>query len=168
MKQQGKKLNVSGLLTLLLFAVFGVCILLVLLTGADAYQRLRRRDQSSYDRRTAAQYIATKVRQADEAGMVYAAAFDASEPEGAGDTLFLKEEIDGAYYVTRIYCHEGYLRELFADLEGEFSPGDGEKVLEAEELWFSMEGESLTVEITYGDGEQEQLSFYLRSGEVAP
>lgn len=165
MKQQGKKLNVSGLLTLLLFAVFGVCILSVLLTGADAYQRLRERDQSSYSRRTVTQYIATKVRQADGMGKVYAASFDGVR--GEGDTLFLEEEIDGTVYCTRIYCHDGYIRELFAEARGEFSPEDGEKILEAEEARFALENGLLTVEISLAEGEREELSLFLRSGEVA-
>ena len=165
MKQQRKKLNVSGLLTLLLFAVFGVCILSVLLTGADAYQRLRERDQSSYSRRTVTQYIATKVRQADGMGKVYAASFDGVR--GEGDTLFLEEEIDGTVYCTRIYCHDGYIRELFAEARGEFSPEDGEKILEAEEARFALENGLLTVEISLAEGEREELSLFLRSGEVA-
>jgi hypothetical protein len=165
MKQQGKKLNVSGLLTLLLFAVFGVCILSVLLTGADAYRRLRERDQSSYSRRTAAQYIATKVRQADGMGKVYAASFDGVR--GEGDTLFLEEEIDGTVYCTRIYCHEGYIRELFAEVQGEFSPEDGEKILKAEEARFALQDGLLTVELSLAEGEREELSLFLRSGEVA-
>lgn len=49
----------GGLLALLLLLVFAVCVLSVLLTGADTYQTLTRRDQDSYDRRTAAQYLAT-------------------------------------------------------------------------------------------------------------
>lgn len=55
----------GGLLALLLLLVFAVCVLSVLLTGAGTYQTLTRRDQDSYDRRTAAQYLATRVRQAD-------------------------------------------------------------------------------------------------------
>lgn len=168
MKQQGKKRNMGGLLTLLLFAVFVVCVLSVLLTGADAYQRLRQRDQSSYERRTAAQYITTKVRQADQAAMVYPAAFDAPQAEAEGDTLFLLEEVEGTVYSTRLYCHDGFLRELFADPEGEFAPGDGEKVLEAESVWFTLDGDLLTVELTDEEGQQEQFTLYLRSGEVAP
>ena len=70
MKEQTKKSHISGIMVLLLFAVFMVSVLLVLLTGADVYQRMAQRGQESYNQRTAAQYIATRVRQADQAGMV--------------------------------------------------------------------------------------------------
>ena len=40
------------LLALLLFGLFSVCVLAVLLTGADAYRRLTRRDRLAFDSRT--------------------------------------------------------------------------------------------------------------------
>ena len=76
MRQHSRKHDLGSLLVLLLFAVFAVCILSVLLTSADTYRRLSGRDQGSYDRRTAAQYITTKVRQADRQGAVSVRSFD--------------------------------------------------------------------------------------------
>ena len=67
-----KKRKTDALVVLLLFGVFAVCVLSVLLTGADAYQRLSERDRVSYDQRTAAQYLSTRVRQADRLGGVEA------------------------------------------------------------------------------------------------
>ena len=63
MKQPMKKPYMEGLLALALFGVFTACILAVLLTGARAYRRLTERDDAAYDRRTALQYAAAKVRQ---------------------------------------------------------------------------------------------------------
>ena len=68
MREHSRKHDLSSLLVLLLFAVFAVCILSVLLTSADTYRRLSDRDQDSYGRRTSAQYITTKIRQADLRG----------------------------------------------------------------------------------------------------
>jgi hypothetical protein len=70
-------------------------------------------------------------------------------------------------YCTRIYCHEGYIRELFAEVQGEFSPEDGEKILKAEEARFALQDGLLTVELSLAEGEREELSLFLRSGEVA-
>ena len=39
--------RIDGLSVLFLFAAFTVCILLVLLLGADAYRRVTSRDQSA-------------------------------------------------------------------------------------------------------------------------
>lgn len=156
--------SLNGLLALLLFGVFAACVLSVLLMGADAYQRLTERDRESYDSRTAAQYIATRVRQADRSGGVSVGAF------GGSDALELWETIDGEAYVTRVYCHDGWLRELFTDAAGDFAPEDGEPVLEAESLSVSLSGGGLlTVDITGADGETQQVTLYLRSGkEAAP
>ena len=70
MRKRAIQHHFDGLAALLLFGVFAVCVLAVLLTGADAYRRLTQRDQVAFDRRSCVQYIATKVRQADTAGNV--------------------------------------------------------------------------------------------------
>lgn len=159
MKNERGKGNIAGLAALLVLAVFALCILLVLLTGGDAYQRLTQRDQSAYSRRTAAQYITTRVRQADGLGQVTVGDF------GGADALILPESIDGEEFVTRVYCYDGSLRELFALAEDEFEPGDGEVLLPAEGLELSLDGRVLTVVITNEDGTEQELALYLRSGE---
>lgn len=161
-KERGKG-NIAGLAALLLFGVFAVCILFVLLTGADTYQRLAERDQSAYSQRTVAQYIATRVRQADGLDQVSVSDF------GGLDALVLTEEIGGELYQTRVYCYGGTIRELFTlDVDG-FAPEDGEKILPAEGLDLTLDGQVLTVVITNADGTVQELTLYLRSGEgVAP
>ena len=159
MKRNNGKTN--ALLALLLFGLFAVCILSVLLTGADAYRRLARRDQHSYDGRTAVQYLSTRVRQADGVGQVSVRSF-----EGA-DALVLTEEIEGQTYETLVYCHDGFLRELFSAAGSEFLPEDGEKVLEAQALVLELEGQSLTARLTGPEGEVRELILYLRSREGA-
>ena len=142
----------GGLLALLLLLVFAVCVLSVLLTGAGTYQTLTRRDQDSYDRRTAAQYLATRVRQADRADGVAVADFQGC------DALELTETIDGTPYITRVYCYDGYLRELFSASEAQMTPADGEKVLAAQ---------ALTVAWLDGDGTTQRVVLSVRSGKGA-
>lgn len=161
------KFQMGGVLALVLFGVFAACVLMVLLTGADAYRRLTERDRAAFDDRTAAQYLATRVRQADTAGGVYTGDFDGEAGE-EGDTLFLTEEIDGEVYLTRIYCCGGYVRELFSARDTELSPEDGEKVLEAASLSFARAGEDvLEARITNADGTQTRVVLTLRSGREA-
>ena len=62
--------RISGLLALMLFLIFSVCILGVLLSTADAYQRLNERNSLSGDRRTGMMFLSTKVRQYDRAEQV--------------------------------------------------------------------------------------------------
>ncbi len=45
MKKRTTQHHIDGLAALLLFGIFAVCVLMVLLTGANAYRRLTERDQ---------------------------------------------------------------------------------------------------------------------------
>jgi len=161
MRNKQNRRKADTLLVLLLFGVFAVCILGVLLLGGDAYRRLSQRDQAGYDERTASQYLATRVRQADRLGGVNVTSF-----QGV-DTLILTEEIEGEVYETRVYCYDGYLRELFTAADSALNPEDGEKILAAEGLTLSRQGRVLTAELTDGEGQLRQIILYLRSGEGA-
>lgn len=155
------KYHMDNLLALVVFGVFAACVLSVLLTGSEVYRRLTVRDQAAYDRRTCAQYIATKVRQAPGPDSISLSSF------GDGDALAVTESIEGEPYVTRIYCHNGWLRELFA-LDGEdFAPEDGEKVLEAQALSLTLEDGLLWVGITGADESPVRFTLSIRTGEGA-
>lgn len=155
MKREKIQHHMDGLLLLLLFGVFAVCVLSVLLTGAKAYRRLTLRDQEAYRRRTCVQYIATRVRQGDMEGAVTV------EPFGEGDALVMAK--DG--YVTRVYWHDGWLMEMYAGEDVQLAPEDGEKIMELDGLAMSMDGGLLTVEVDGGDAGTDTLRLSLRSGE---
>lgn len=157
MKKHGYHLE--GLMALLLFGVFAVCLLIVLLTGADSYQGLTQRDRASDNRRVCAQYLTTRVRQADAAGAVAAGQF------GGGDALLLTQDIDGEAYVTRIYVSGGYLMELFSAADSELAPEDGEKLMAAQALSASLSDGLLELSVTPEDGRPVELTLSLRSGE---
>ena len=153
MKRQPIRHQLDGLIALLLFGVFSVCILAVLLTGADAYRRLTDRDRAAFNRRTTLQYIATRVRQGDRADGLRVADFN-------GVDALVFDEGDG--YVTRVYCWNGYIMELYAEEELDLSLEAGEPIMEAEPLGFSMADGRLTV--TSGE---DKLILSLRSGKGA-
>lgn len=158
-----RKPDMGGLLALLLLGVFAVCVLSVLLTGADSYRRLTERDREAYGRRTAAQYLTTKVRQGDQWNGV------SVEDFGGRDALVFEEEIDGETYVTRVYYHDGYIREQFSSTDAELAPEDGEKVLEACDLRLSPgpTDHEIITEITDANGETTRLVLALRGGKGA-
>lgn len=158
MKRTRIQYHLDGLIALLLFGVFAVCVLAVLLTGASAYQRLTQRDMAAYDSRVCIQYIAARVRQADRVNGV------SVEPFSGTDALVLTEE---GGYATYVYCHEGYLMELYTSVDGDLTPEDGEKLMSIGGLALSLEGRLLTVDITQETGEQDTLCLSLRSGEGA-
>jgi hypothetical protein len=152
--------HTDGLLVLLLFGVFAACILSVLLTGADAYQKLTERDRTSYDQRTAVLYLATKVRQGDLQGSVWVEDFQGR------DALVLAQQAEGETYLTRIYCEDGYLRELFSAQSAQMSPEDGEKIFQADALQLSLDGGVLRARLLSQDSWQTVI-LSLRSGEGA-
>ena len=144
--------KITDILALMVFAVFAVCILAVLLTGAKVYQKLVEDGGESHTARTAVRYVTTRIRQAEEISI---------ERFGGCQALAIPETVDGERYVTRVYCWDGWLRELYCAENASLSPEDGEKVLELEDLSFSLEGDILTAKVG-----QQELFLYLR--EVGP
>ena len=101
MKEKSKKSNLTALAPLLIFLIFTICILTVLLTGADIYKKISLRDQNSFQRRTTVQYLTTRIRQSDSEGMVFVGDFNAEDKDNTGDTLFLQEEIKSSRLYVR-------------------------------------------------------------------
>ena len=148
--------QVSALAVLLLFGVFAVCVLAVLLTGADSYRRLTDRDQAAYERRTCTQYIATRVRQSDRAGAIRVEDFDGSA------ALVLDADL---YYATWLYCRDGWLMELYCLAEERLKPEDGKQLMEAESMELTLEENLLSIRVVTSQGAEDTLLLSLRSGE---
>lgn len=181
------KRSLSSLIPLLLFAVFAVCILMVLLSGANIYKKTAKRDQDSIQQRTLSQYLTTRLHQSDAEGMVFVGDFGSAELISAhnstdaasadaltrqpntltGDTLYLREELNDRIYYTRIYVHEGMLRELFAAEGLTFAPSEGKAILPLKELTFTLQNQLLTIKLTHEDGTGETLLIALRNSASA-
>ena len=147
MKNNGHT-NITQLLALLVFGVFALCVAAVLLMGGRAYQTLTQRGSEAHSQRVAVRYLTTRFQQAPAARV---------EDFCGLEALTIREEIHGKIYITRVYCHEGTIRELFSAEQAQVLPGDGEIVLEADQLTFSQDEQLLTVEITHPDGCVQQI-----------
>lgn len=135
MKRTGSvKNHTDSLAAMLIFCAFALCVLFVLLLGAQNYRRFTERDQTVYAVQNCSQYIYTKLRQAPSPESVTVRSF------GDGDCLSIREDLGGLEVVTDVYCHEGWLCELFYvdDGEGAFAPGDGIRILEATGLKMTL------------------------------
>ena len=163
MSKRIRKADIGIAAPLLVFAVLTVCVLAVLLSGADIYQKANRRDQRAYDHRTIAQYISTRVRQSDVTTACFIGDFDATEPQQQGSTFFYLEGDGDERVCTRIYCYDGYLYELYAVTDEEFFPEDGEPILPLKDLQFSFANDMLCAQLEYDDGTREALFFTLRT-----
>lgn len=155
----------SALAPLLLFALFACCVVLVLLFGADIYRGLAQRDRENYQQRTAVQYLTTRVRQSDCADMVFIGDFDKAVPDASGDTVFIREVLGDRTYYTRIYCHDGYLCELFGEATQAFTRKDGERILEAGQLRILREGSMLRFEMVFADAQAVTFTVTRRTGK---
>ena len=162
MKTNRSQHHISGLMALLLFGVFAVCILAVLLGATEVYQRLSHRDADAYAHRTAALYLTTRVHQSDRLDALRV------EPFGDGDALVYTEQLEGECFETRIYCWEGHLCELFSLQEFEAYPEDGERLLPLRNLQLQLEDNLLTALLDKPDGTRQRLLLHVRSREVSP
>ena len=141
-----KQERFTDLLGLGVFGLFTLCLLLTVLSGAKVYHSILESTEETSEKRIRTQYIATKVQQNPETSV---------EEFDGGQALALREWVDGQCYVTYIYCHEGWLRELFCREGALLTRADGEKVMEGEILSLSLEEGLLKVET---DGETLYLS----------
>ena len=152
-----KKNHLGSVLVLLVFAVFVVSVMLVLLTGADVVQRLKERDDRSYEHRTVIQYLTTRVRQADENGMVSVRDF------GGQDALVLGQLIEDERYETLVYVYDGYLRELFVEAGLEIDAEFGEMILPVQSATFEDYGACVRANVVMSDGTPRSILLALRA-----
>ena len=156
-ERRGNK-SISGIAALLLLTVFAAGLLSVLLGGAGVYRRLSARDAAAYDLRTCTQYLANRVRQAPTPAAVAVSRF------GDGDSLLIREDVDGEEYRTQIYCHNGWLMEIFAAADADLAPGDGEKLLPAKTLSVTDDGGLLCIRIANEKGGADTVWLSVRGG----
>lgn len=157
MKQRFNRKTINILITMLLFLVFVLCALFTVLIGGMVYENIQDRMESSYTGSVALNYIANKVRQGDINGAVAVREVD-SVP-----VLELKQEINGGTYVTQIYYYNGYIRELFTDIQSGLDLSDGLEIIECEGLELEMKGCLIEIRTTGADG--GSLILAVRSGE---
>ena len=162
MNDQKKMQSLSVVAALIVLAVFAVGVLWVLLGGIRAYTQLTQRDQAAFESRSVSQYLATKVRQISGSEAVSVAPF------GEGQALVIAEVVDGDMYLTRIYCYDGWLMELYSPA-GNFTLADGEKLLPLRGLELSLDGRLLTATYTQESGVAQTQQLWIRgTGEVSP
>lgn len=160
-KRQSKQ-HIASLAVLLVFALFAVCVMSVLLSGAGAVRSLVQRDEADHSRRSAERYLTTRLRQADFTGGVRTEEFEGLP------CIALRQEHDGEEYITRIYCYEGWLYELFSPEDSDLTPESGEKILPLKRLTVSENGDVLILFLEHDDASVGEVRVLRRSeGEAA-
>ena len=96
---------VEILLVTALILLFGITTFTLVTAGGDAYRKILDKRDSDITLRTALSYLTTQLRQHDREG-------DVSIVEGdVGDLIVLKWDENGYEYETRVYWHDGWLKE---------------------------------------------------------
>lgn len=146
---------------LLLFCVFVFAAAAMVLGGVRVWQRTEETMVSTNDTQTALCYLANKVRQNDQNGGVYIDDLDGIP------ALALESDIDGFVCLTRLYCYDGQLMELFTPAEIDMTPDCGVSLMEAADLQFSLENGMIRATFTAVDGTVESVLLSARSEEEA-
>lgn len=137
---------------MLLLLIFSAAILLLLLTGAKSYKALVTRGRTTQDERICELYLSNRLHQAASPESMRLARYDGI------DCLEIVSKIDGKEYLTRVYCADGWIRELFSDAELTFRADAGERVAEAQGLSFEEKDGLLLVKLRF-DGYSRQMTF---------
>ncbi len=148
---------ISGVFVFLLLGVFAVFSTVLVLFGAQAYRATTDRTDAHGSDRTIYSYLLNTVRGDDEQGIVR------MRSEGGVDALAVAYNYGGEPYEKRVYCYDGYLRELLIPADYEFDPAEGEPITEAQSFRVEMNGSLLTLQVVDGDGELHTVDAVLRS-----
>lgn len=143
---------------LLLFCVFLGAAVVLLLSGLRVWHTTESRLQSTFDTQVPLAYVAGKVRASDALAVE-------TLPDGT-EALVLSASIDGEAYLTRLYCMDGALYELFTPADVTIAPADGVRLTKVRALTFS-EGENglLRASCTAADGTESTLLLAARGQE---
>jgi hypothetical protein len=149
----------DAVFALILFCAFALSMLLVLMTGARAYQDIRDAVENHYSEDACISYIAMKVRHFDDAS----GGLELRDLDGI-PALYMTESLGGSEYFTAIYYYDGYVKELYAESGYEFAPEDGFDVLAAESLTFEVSDRLLRISCVGTGGGEAGTYLGLRKG----
>lgn len=146
------------LFSIMLFFLFTLCMVLVMVIGANVYKNIVVRMDQNFNYRTAISYITNKVHQFDREGQVGVA-----EIEGR-QVLELREEANGCQYHTLIYCMDGEIKELYKAVEDELTLDAGVGIVAAMAVEFQLLEADLLQITVEGSGGTQSMYLNLRSG----
>ncbi len=147
--------NYASMLSLLCVFIIGSLILMNV--GVHVYKNIVENNAENFRLRASLSYVATKVRQYDMADTI-----SVQEEDGVPMLVF-QEELEGTKYLTRIYCYDGNMMELFQEEGLEHDLNDGFEIMELDDLQIEQQGNQIFLTAMDG-GEKESLTLSIRSG----
>ena len=119
-----------GIFLLVLYLTFAIFTLALTVTAASVYENISSGMEENHSVRTALSYISTKMRQADDVKIEN------------GQII-----IDEDDCVSRIYCHDGSLKEYFGEADAEFEAEYGDVIISADSFEAREENGDICIEI---------------------
>lgn len=158
MKQDNGGRGLRTAVIVCLAAIFALLAMGVTLMGSGIYRSTVADADANNSQRIALSYVVNQIRRGDAAGV------SVGDFGGVNAVRLTESEIDGATYVTLIYCFEGQLRELYMEQGTGLTPADGMALMDLDSLSFAAERGILTV--TAGDtlGNSWSVELAPRSG----
>ena len=151
-KSAGKK--VDTVFVLIIFSVFALSVLMVLMLGAGVYKNMNDMTRENQDERMLLSYIWTKVKAGDKAESIRIGDF-------YGHTALCFDEVfDDAAYSTMIYHFDGWVYELFSEVDIGLYPEDGIPIMKIDDLTF----ENIDYGMIKVSSGESSLLLYPRSG----
>lgn len=146
---------------LCIFALFIICLLLVLIAGAKAYKSLVSADNATKVTRFAEGIFENSVRACDEAGSVKrGTAFE-------GDMLVLSQTTKAGVFETRFYLYQGTLMQEYVSQSSPLNPDLAVPVMQTQEFSFLYKNNLLTITTDEGTAEIAVRSSMLNSKGTA-
>lgn len=153
---------ISGVFIFALLGAFAVLSTLLVLLGARAYRAVTERAALSAEERILLNYPLNKVRMNDCADRIRV-----DEKDGV-PMLVIRHDIDGEWYETSIYCHQGWLYELFAAADDEIPLEEGEPLAAADYFKPELKDGVVSFEVGTGSGiYRAQVALRSRKGATA-
>jgi hypothetical protein len=125
--------KIDTVFTLLLFSCFSMAVLITLMLGVNFYQHMTDISSEGYDERTSLSYIWTKIKNNDGAEKISVGSFG-----GIPALYFYGDTTGDTIFATRIYPYNGWVYELYSDVNLELDPEDGTPIIRAESLSFEQ------------------------------
>ena len=155
-KQSSRKIDIVFALSLII--LFAATSFTLVLIGAKQYRHITNTMTANYEDRTTASYLAEKIRQYDTQDALHI-----SDLNGI-PALSLTSTEGERTYITHIYYHDGFLRELVVTENSVFSLSSGQKIIEMGGFTISFSNPSLLrIEITDTTGNTSVLYFSIHT-----
>lgn len=150
--KEKQKHTIDFVFVLLVFCVFTMSSLAVVYIGSHVYAKTADTLEYNFNQMTLADYLQEKIHQ-----NLSIDAIDTMQVEGH-DILCLHDSYEGKPYTTYLYAYKGYVKELLISDEENFEIEDGENILEADDVTFTIKDSLLTINITY---QKETKTYYV-------